>query len=173
MSLTDLATKLGLARPGTRRLLLAALGVWAATAVLAFLVPVSAPVKLGSTSIVEGVGSEISAPQEDLETFLNSQRWGKQSLLDLQRQRATDTRSLGLNPELGAMGFVGLLVVPTAKYVLLTLEDGTVQRYNIGDQLPDGRVLNTVDDNRLVLTDAGNKQYELLLFPKVEQSEAV
>ena len=70
------------------------------------------------------------------------------------------------------MGFVGVLAVPERTSILLILEDGAVQRLDIGDQLPDGRSLTAVSDNRLTLTDASQQQYSLLLFPEVEAAAA-
>ena len=105
--------------------------------------------------------------QEDLRDFMQSERWGV-SLQEAQRQAAIAAGKLeGLNPELREMGFVGVLAVPQRTSILLTLEDGTVQRLDIGDRLPDGRSLAAVSDNRLTLTDANQQQYSLLLFPEV------
>ena len=97
---------------------------------------------------------------------MQSVRWGI-SLQEAQRQAAIAAGLESLNPELREMGFVGVLAVPERTSILLTLEDGTVQRLDIGDQLPDGRSLAAVSDNRLTLMDANQQQYSLLLFPEV------
>ena len=65
------------------------------------------------------------------------------------------------------MGFVGLFAVPGRTSLLLILEDGTVERFHVGDPLPDGRVLAEVAENRLILTDASQQPYELILFPEI------
>ena len=128
--------------------------------------PVAAPPPLSTDLEAPETPPNAGAPQEDLANFMRSKRWGI-SLEEAQRQAAIAAGLESLNPELREMGFVGVLAVPERTSILLTLEDGTVQRLDIGDQLPDGRSLAAVSDNRLTLMDANQQQYSLLLFPEV------
>lgn len=166
-ALGGLLAKLGLSHPRVRRPALLAAGLWLLAALLALVLPVAAPPPLSSALEAPGVTPDAGSLQEDLRDFMQSERWGV-SLQEAQRQAAIAAGKLeGLNPELREMGFVGVLAVPQRTSILLTLEDGTVQRLDIGDRLPDGRSLAAVSDNRLTLTDANQQQYSLLLFPEV------
>ena len=166
-ALQSLAAKLGLLRPGIRRPARLAAGLWSLAALLALVLPVAAPPPLSAPTEAPTTAADAGPAQEDLADFMQSQRWGI-SLQEAQLQAKAAARlAAGLNPELREMGFVGVLAVPERTSILLTLEDGTVQRLDIGDQLPDGRSLAAVSDNRLTLTDANQQQHRLLLFPEV------
>ena len=169
--LGSLLAKLGLSRPQVRRPVLMAAGLWSLIALLALVMPVAAPPPLSTALEAPETPLNAGPPQEDLENFMQSVRWGI-SLQEAQRQAAIAAGLESLNPELREMGFVGVLAVPERTSILLTLEDGTVQRLDIGDQLPDGRSLAAVSDNRLTLMDANQQQYSLLLFPEVAAPDA-
>lgn len=171
-ALEGLFAKLGLSRPQVRRPALLAAGLWLLAALLALALPVAAPPQLASTLTAPEAATDLASLQEDLEDFMQSSRWGI-SLQEVQRQaKIAAVGPEGLNPELREMGFVGVLAVPERTSILLILEDGAVQRLDIGDQLPDGRSLAAVSNNRLTLTDANQQRYSLLLFPEVETAEA-
>lgn len=166
-ALEGLLAKLGLSRPAIRRPALLAAGLWSLAALLALLLPVAAPPRIFDLTEAPVTAPDAGPAQEDLGDFMQSERWGI-SLQEAQLQAQAAAEQLaGLNPELREMGFVGVLAVPERTSILLTLEDGTVQRLDIGDQLPDGRSLAAVSDNRLTLTDANQQQHHLLLFPEI------
>lgn len=168
--LQEVAAKLGLSRPQAVRLAAATVGLWGLAALLALLLPVSAPLPDSTIVRPPEPQAETGPPSEDLQDFMRSTRWGV-SFEEAQRQAAiragADKQRGALNPELREMGFVGLFVVPGRTSILMVLEDGTVRRLDIGDEVPDGRRLAAVGGNRLTLADASGQQYELLLFPEV------
>lgn len=166
MRVADLAARLGWSSPQGRKRLLTVLGIWAGAILLAFAWPVSSPPPPSAAAEVPGPRDIGSLPAEDLEGFVRSTRWGI-SFEEAERQAAVAAGLDRLNPELREMGFVGLFAVPGRTSILLILEDGTVQRFHVGDALPDGRVLAEVAENRLILTDSSQQPYELVLFPEI------
>lgn len=167
--LQRIAAKLRLTRPQAKRLAVAVASLWGLTALLAFLLPVSAPPPLGPVVVPPESQADGGPPQEDLGSFMRNTRWGA-SLEEVQREMAIQAGAAergALNPELRKMGFVGLFAVPGRTSILMILENGTVQRLDIGDQVPDGRRLAEVSGTQLTLVDANEQRYELLLFPKV------
>lgn len=165
MRLADLVARLGWSSPQGRKRLLTVLAIWAGALLLAFAWPVSSPPPPAAVEI-PGQRDIGSLPAEDLEGFVRSTRWGI-SFEEAERRAAAAAGLDRLNPELREMGFVGLFAVPGRTSILLILEDGTVQRFHVGDALPDGRVLAEVAENRLILTDASQQPYELVLFPEI------
>ena len=166
MRLAALADRLGWTSPQGRKRLLTVLGIWAGALLLAFVWPVSSPLQRSAPAEVPQARDVGSLPAEDLEGFVRSTRWGI-SFAEAQRRAAAAAGMDRLNPELREMGFVGLFALPDLTSILLILEDGTVQRFHVGDALPDGRVLAEVAPNRLILTDANQQPYELVLFPDI------
>ena len=166
MRLAVLAARLGWSSPQGRKRLLTVLGVWAGALLLALVWPVSSPPERSAPSAVPPLGAVGSVPAEDLGGFVQSTRWGI-SFEEAERIAAAAAGLDRLNPELREMGFVGLLTVPDRTAILLILEDGTVQRFHVGDALPDGRALAEVAQDRLTLTDADQQPYELVLFPEI------
>ena len=166
MRLAALAARLGWSSPQGRKRLLSVLGIWAGALLLAFIWPVSSPPPPSAAVEVPKPGDIGSVPAENLEGFVRSTRWGI-SFEEAQRRAAAAAGLDRLNPELREMGFVGLFTVPDRTSILLVLEDGTVQRFHVGDPLPDGRVLAEVAENHLILTDANQQPYELILFPEI------
>ncbi|MXX28694.1 MAG: hypothetical protein F4171_07260 [Gammaproteobacteria bacterium] len=171
MRLADLAARLGWSSPQGRKRLLTVLGIWAGALLLAFAWPVSSPPPPTAAVEIPGQRDIGSLPAEDLEGFVRSTRWGI-SFEEAERRAAAAAGLDRLNPELREMGFVGLFAVPGRTSILLILEDGTVQRFHVGDALPDGRVLAEVAENRLILTDASQQPYELVLFPEIVDAGA-
>ena len=166
MRLAVLAARLGWSSPQGRKRLLVVLGIWAAALLLAFVWPVSPPPPPSAAAEVPKARDVASRPAENMEGFVRSTRWGI-SFEEAERRAAAAAGLDRLNPELREMGFVGLFAVPGRTSILLILEDGTVQRFHVGDALPDGRVLAEVAENRLILTDANQQPYELVLFPEI------
>ena len=164
MRLADLAARLGWSSPQGRKRLLTVLGIWAGALVLAFAWPVASPPPPAAAVEPPEPRDIGSLPEEDLEGFAQSTRWGI-SFEEAERRAAAAAGLDRINPELREMGFVGLFSVPDRTSILLILEDGTVQRFHVGDALPDGRLLAEVAENRLILTDASQQPYELILFP--------
>ena len=166
MRLAALADRLGWSSPQGRKRLLTVLGIWAGALLLAFAWPVSAPPPPPAAAGVPEPRDIDDRPAENLEGFVRSTRWGI-SFEEAERRAAAAAGRDQLNPELREMGFVGLFAVPGRTSILLILEDGTVQRFHVGDALPDGRVLAEVAENRLTLTDVSQQPYELVLFPEI------
>ena len=169
MRLAALAAQLGWTSPQGRKRLLIVLGIWAGAVLVAFIWPVSSPPPLSAPAQIPSPRDIASAPTEDLEGFVQSTRWGI-SFEEAERRAAAAAGLDRLNPELREMGFVGLFAVPDRTSILLILEDGTVQRFHVGEALPDGRVLAEVVENRLTLTDANQQPYELVLFPEIARA---
>ena len=166
MRLAALAARLGWTSPQGRKRLLTVLGIWAGALLLAFVWPVSSPLQRSAPAEVPEARNMDGLPAENLDGFVRSTRWGI-SFEEAQRRAAAAAGLDRLNPELREMGFVGLFTVPDRTSILLILEDGTVQRFHVGDPLPDGRVLAEVAENSLTLTDANQQPYELVLFPGI------
>ena len=171
MRLAALADRLGWSSPQGRKRLLTVLGVWVGAVLLAFIWPVSSPPPPSAATEIPKPRDVASVPAEDLEGFVRSTRWGI-SFEEAERRAAAAAGLDRLNPELREMGFVGLFAVPGRTSILLILEDGTVQRFHVGDPLPDGRVLAEVAENRLILTDANQQPYELVLFPEIDDADS-
>ena len=166
MRLAALADRLGWFNPQGRKRLLTVLAIWVGALLLAFIWPVSSPLQRSAPAEFPQPPNIGRLPAEDLEGFVRSTRWGI-SFEEAQRRAAAAAGLDRLNPELREMGFVGLFAVPDHTSILLILEDGTVQRFDVGQALPDGRVLAEVAENRLTLTDANQQPYELVLFPDI------
>ena len=172
MPTAELVAKLRRINPRTRKLAAIGLGIWAATALLAFLWPLAEPPQLDGSQENMDASGPAAPPKEDLNSFLRSTRWGV-SLAEMQAReaeaaeaaKAAKTRQL--NPELRKMGFVGFFMVPEQTSILLVMENGAIKRFNLGDALPDGRTLAKVDENRLTLSGPDEQKHELLLFPEI------
>ena len=152
--------------PRQRRWAVGAGAVLAATALLAMVVPVSAP----DTAIRDrDTGNDTTtaaiAP-EDLTAFLDTKRWGR-SLREIQAERDAAARAEtdGLNPVLVEMGYVGLIVTTDHSAMLLRLPEGDVARLTLGDNTPDGRTLSSITENTLTLTGEDGSEEVLELFP--------
>lgn len=150
-----------------------------ATVLAAFAIP---PGVSGSDAQADGFGGLAgdlpAAAPEDLSGFVGSERWGV-SLEDvLERIASENLERGGLNPALRKMGFLGLMEAGDTTAVLLAdpeIDGGGIVQLAPGDTLPDGRVLTSVTDNSITLTERsegadaqGAQQEVLLLFPPVE-----
>ena len=154
--------------PRQRRWAAGALGVLAATALLAVAVPVSPP----DTTLRDRPTGEAAVTaamaEEDLTAFLDTKRWGR-SLREIQEERAATAAAAGagrgINPILVEMGYVGLIVTKDHSAMLLTLPTGDIARLTLGDQTPDGRTLSSITDNTLTLASSDGAEEVLELFP--------
>jgi hypothetical protein len=106
--------------------------------------------------------------RDKLAEFATITRWGK-SLDELRIERAAErgATNKNLNPELEKIGFVGLILQSEVKEMLLQLTEKEVQRFQVGDPIPDGRILEQIDDNALTLVSEDGTSELLLLFPAI------
>ena len=110
---------------------------------------------------------EEAAP-EDLDAFLASRRWGVfEPEATEPAPPPAEPSGPYLEPAFAKLGFVGLIVTGGEQVVLLRLPEGGVARVVPGDVFPDGRVLVSVSDNRLVLRGEGLSEEILTLFPPI------
>ena len=122
-------------------------------------------------NIGPGLGSDRSmaqpVPTEGLADFRTMSRWGTdiQSVEEAQNATAAGA-SLGLNPELVKLGFIGLTLTATEHSVVLTHPEGHTIHLTDGDALPDGRTLISVTENALTLEGATGERETLVLFPR-------
>ena len=151
-------------------------------AVLAFALPVPAPddgqALRQAAVFAEGATALAS---EDLASFRNNDRWGI-SLQEAQERAAERARqaakpaeaaasNVAWSPELQAIGFVGVVITPAERVVLLTLPTGSVERFHVGDQLQDGRTLAAVSTQALALEHEDGERQTLALFPPPAAAE--
>ena len=116
--------------------------------------------------LLEDVAGE--AAPEDLGAFLASRRWGVfEPEVTEPAPPPAEPDGPSLEPAFAKLGFVGLIVTGGERAVLLRLPGGGVARVAPGDVFPDGRVLVSVSDNRLVLRGEGRSEEVLTLFPPV------
>lgn len=157
----------GLVRPGGRRRpLLAALALCLAAVIAGLAWPVARPQP--PTADVDWLAEPLPAKagSEDLSAFLASQRWGI-SLAEARRAAAgAGPSAAGINPELAALGFVGVTAVGDA-FAALVLADGATVRMRPGDALADGQTLAAIDANTATLRAPSGEQRVLVLFPPV------
>ena len=139
-----------------------------ATVAAALATPVTLP-EAGRTAVPRDILPEAwSEPEpEDLGAFLKSRRWG---VFVKEKAGEPPPDEPALNPALARMGFVGLIVTGGESVVLLGSPEGGITRVAPGETLPDGRVLVSVTDNRLVLKGEGLPEEVLTLFPPVRST---
>lgn len=138
---------------------------------------ISLPPRSTADNVGSGLGSDRSmvqlVPTPDLAAFRTMSRWGTdiQSVEEAQNASAAGA-SLGLNPELVKLGFIGLTLTPSENMVFLTHQDGHTVHLTDGDTLPDGRTLVSVTENALTLEDATGEWETLVLFPRLSASDS-
>ena len=108
------------------------------------------------------------AAHEDLGAFLASRRWGvfEPEVTEPPPPPPEPARPPP-EPAFEKLGFVGLIVTGDERVVLLRTPGGGIARVAPGAVLPDGRVLVSVSDDRLVLRGEGRHEEVLNLFPPV------
>lgn len=162
--------------------LLATLAV--AIAGLAFPVGTSAgPVDRASRSTLPGQPLD-SAPAEDLTGFLAIDRWGAPATQEEVEPVEEPVDTLGLNPALQGIGFIGVTFKEDEYVVLLNLSAVTRQgpedtqldleagmvRLLAGDTLPDGRRLVSISMDSLTLANLDGEEDEHLLYGDWDES---
>ncbi len=156
-----------------RRPLIVTLSAWSLIGLAAFLIPVGLP-----DSDVRGdrqgelMGSTVEQfTAEDLDAFFDSPRWGV-SLREI-NDLLLGANQPGINPVLAEMGYVGLITTDETNAMILMLPEGEITRLELGDTLPDGRILASVTLNSLTLRDENQQEEVLLLFPEVPTDSTV
>ena len=157
----------GLVRPGgLPRPLALALALCLAAVIAGFAWPVARPQP--PTADVDWLAEPppAKAGSEDLSAFLASQRWGI-SLAAADRAAAGVAQpAAGINPELAALGFVGVTAIGDA-FAALVVADGVTVRLRAGDALADGQTLAAIDANTATLRTPSGEERVLVLFPPV------
>lgn len=156
----------------SRRGVLVGLAAGMVTALTALGLPIPPPepgVAGGRRDVLDGPGGRRPAP-EDLTTFLDSRRWGGESLQDVRRRTAAVDAATAERRVVDKVGLVGLTAVKNRRASLIQLPDGVIVRFVPGDILPDGRSVKAATDKSVTLEDDDNRQAELLnLFPPIPE----
>ena len=146
----------------------------AGAAALAAFAAYEMPVRLPEGSVAaDPVGVLLEDPageaaHEDLGAFLAGRRWGvfEPEVTEPPPPPPEPPRPPP-EPAFEKLGFVGLIVTGDERVVLLRTPGGGIARVAPGAVLPDGRVLVSVSDDRLVLRGEGRHEEVLNLFPPV------
>lgn len=157
-----------------RQIFLILLVIWGVTLLLALIWPISVPHKSRNEILSRGMNpTSLESLQKDgLEDFASLRRWGK-SLREIQMETATRSgNTRRLNPELEKIGFIGLILAGDLKKVLLQLAPEEIRRFQIGETIPDGRILTQIENNSLTLDSNDGKSEILLLFPEAPKDGA-
>lgn len=142
------------------------------TVVAALGLPVSPP---GPGSAGNGPGIRMGkdlptlAP-EDLSLFLDSRRWGGETLQEVQQRVAEAEAAAAKRRTIDKVGLVGLVNVEDRRASLIRFPDGAVARFVPGDTLPDGRSVKAATDRTVTLEEDAEGETEVLdLFPPLPQ----
>lgn len=146
------------------------LAVSIATMLAALALPVPRPgpeIVKGSHGIPDGIEIRTPAPR-DLRVFLESRRWGDDSLQDVQ-QRAAGAEAGAAKRQAGAeVRLVGLTMMKDRHVSLIRFPDGAIARFLPGDRLPDGRSVKLATNTTLTLEGIEDTRTEVLnLFPTI------
>ena len=141
-----------------------------ATVLVALAVPVPSPGPeraRGAHEIPDGIVPREQAPQ-DLRVFLESRRWGEESLQDVQRRTATGEAAAAKRRAIDEIGLVGLTTMQEGRVSLIRFPDGAIARFMPGDELPDGRTLKVATETTLTIEGTEDGQTKVLdLFPPI------
>ena len=141
-----------------------------ATVLVALAVPVPSPGPeraQGAHEIPDAIVPREQAPQ-DLRVFLESRRWGEESLQDVQRRTATGEAAAAKRRAIDEIGLVGLTSMQERRVSLIRFPDGAIARFMPGDKLPDGRTLKVATETTLTIEGTENGQTKVLdLFPPI------
>lgn len=153
-------------------------GVWVglaactATVLAALALPVPPPEPEAARDrhgLPVGVDLPTRAP-EDLRLFLDSRRWGGETLQEVQKRVAKAETLATERRARDEVGVVGLVRVKDRQSSLIQLPDGTVTRFVSGDTLPDGRRVQVMTSRAVTLEGDEDEQTEMLaLFPSIRQ----
>ena len=154
---------------------LLAAGAAALAAYAAYEMPVRLPegnVAADPVGLLPG-GPVGEAAHEDLGAFLASRRWGvfAPEVTEPPPPPPPEPARPPPEPAFEKLGFVGLIVTGDERVVLLRTPGGGIARVAPGAVLPDGRILVSVSDDRLVLRGEGRHEEVLTLFPPVPPTD--
>lgn len=141
-----------------------------ATVLMALVLPVPPPEPergKGPRGIPDGIVLRDRAPR-DLHVFLESRRWGDESLQNVQQRAATAEAAAAKRQARDAIGLVGLTTLQDRRISLIRFPDGAIARLMPGDRLPDGRTLKVATETTLTLEGTEDGQTDVLvLFPPI------
>lgn len=141
-----------------------------ATVLAAMALPVPTPdpgITGGRRDIPGGTESPTPAP-EDLRFFLESRRWGDETLKDVQQRVARADAAAAERRAVDKVGLLGVVIVKDHPASLIQLPDGAIARFVPGDTLPDGRGVKETTDRTVTLEESEDGQTEVLdLFPPI------
>lgn len=144
-----------------------------ATVLAAMALPVPTPdseVTGERRDIPGGTDSPTPAP-EDLRFFLESRRWGGETLQDVQQRVARADAAAAKRRATDKVGLLGLVIVKDRPASLIQLPDGAIARFAPGDTLPDGRGVKGATDRTVTLEQNEDGQTEVLdLFPPIPRA---
>ena len=142
------------------------------TVLAASALPVSTP---GPGSAGNGPGIRVGKDlptlvPEDLSLFLDSRRWGGETLQEVRQRVAEAEAAAAGRRTIDKVGLVGLVNVEDRRASLIRFPDGAVARFAPGDTLPDGRSVKAATDRTVTLEEDAEGEAEVLdLFPPLPQ----
>ena len=152
------------------------LGACVVVVLAALTLPVPKPER-GEVQGRESVLVETDLPTpvpEDLSLFLESRRWGGETLLDVQHRVAQAEAAATERRVIAKVGLVGVVNVNDRRASLIQLPDGAVHRFVPGDTLQDGRGVKAVTDRGVTLErNEGGRPEVLDLFPRIQPESAL
>ena len=145
------------------------LGACVAVVLAALTLPIPKP-EPGEVQGRNGTLVETALPTlvpEDLSLFLESRRWGGETLLDVQHRVARAEAAVTERRVVAKVGLVGLVNFNDRRASLIQLPDGAVHRFVPGDTLPDGRGVKAATDRGVTLEGNEGGPEVLDLFPRI------
>lgn len=142
------------------------------TVLAALALPVPAP---GSGTAGGGldvwIGKDIpTLAPEDLSLFLDSRRWGGETLQEVRRRVAETEATAAKQRAIDKVRLLGLVKEKDRRAFLMQLPDGVILRLLPDDTLPDGRGVKTATDRTVTLEGNADGQTDVLaLFPPLRQ----
>ena len=139
----------------------------AAVVALALVLPIGSGADRLADSTQNVSTRALAAADEDIDAFLDSERWGT----SLRERRAARRREVagGAAPTDGVTfetaQFVGFIAAEDRQSAFLVLPDGSVVRLAQNAALEDGRVLAAIGDDTVTLRNASGDEEVLALFP--------
>ncbi len=140
--------------------LLAGCLVFGLAFILPFAVSESSVNELSVSELANNSNIGTISPQA-LAKFRSMSRWG----VSIEESVGQAAKDLSVNDN-GIIAYRGL-IENAKQVVVLQLPDGTYQRFNIGDTLPDGRVIQQINPNNIRIT-SDSREETLLLFPVIK-----
>ena len=139
-------------------------------AALALPVPTPEPGTAGG-GLAVWIGKDIpTLAPEDLSLFLDTRRWGGETLQEVRRRVAETEAPAAEQRAIDKVRLVGLIKEKDRRAFLMQLPDGGILRLLPGDTLPDGRGVKTATDRTVTLAGNADGQTDVLdLFPPLPQ----